>query len=244
MRYVIEAGTDVAMLCAFDPGALPADFEARMGDDAVATMEDLEREDRLWWKETGADGGYIVHFYVEERRPEEMARYCTHERVLDPFPIPHGTLWCCGAEYAARDPAAGLAGTTKRGLEQFPHMGAKVEVTPGDYVLSAWEVEWPEEHLEDHIRANLGSTAAARGRFLGPLAVAMFLLGAASCLILVLAKPDVWWAWGTAAAVAVLGHFLSRAVETSPAARMRGQLAKEYPAYVFELRALAPPSSP
>src|SRR5882724_5966914 len=123
MRYIIETGTDAANLCFFDPAALPGDFDKQIKEDTIGTFEQIEKEGRIWWKSTDGDGGYLFHFYVDQELPEIVAKHAHDSQKLDRFFVPSGTIWACGAEYAAVDPQAGHEQTPKRGLGRHPHMG-------------------------------------------------------------------------------------------------------------------------
>jgi len=172
VKHVIETGTDVAMVTCFDPSALPNDFDRRVKEDLDATFKAAAAEGRLWIQATGADGAYLFHFYVDEDVPARIQTYSEEPKTVDCFHVPSGTLWACGAEYAACNPL-------KAGLDRFSHMGAKFELLPGEYALTAWRIEWPEGMEEREMEMRLGKSKVSRyqrmGVFSGILCVSTFL---------------------------------------------------------------------
>ena len=105
MRYLVETGCDGAMLCVFDASALPPDFDRRMEDDPVDALEQLQSDGRLWSVNTEGDGGsYLFHFYVDDEVPSPIREHLGKPTSIERFRVPGGTVWACGAEYAALDP--------------------------------------------------------------------------------------------------------------------------------------------
>jgi hypothetical protein len=145
VKHVIPTGTDVATICFFDPAALPDDFDERVKDDTVETFRALAKEGRIWSQDTGSDGGFIFHFYLGGAVPAEIQAHCSDKQVVERFFVPGGCIWACGAEYAARQPDVGCGAGPSGGLKKFFHMGGKFEVPPGEYALSIWHGEWPED---------------------------------------------------------------------------------------------------
>lgn len=131
MRHRIEAGTDGATLCAFDPAALPGDFDARVGDDPAGLMEALRDRGLVWVGETDSDGLHRVEVRIDEAGGPGTPVF--RGRLW----VPSGALWVCGAEYMARDPMQGNAVTPKGGLGRFA-MGARIDIPPGRYGLEVF----------------------------------------------------------------------------------------------------------
>lgn len=146
-KFIVEAGCDGAMLCAFDPAALPKDFDARVEDDPLDVMLQLQEEGRFWIDETGADGSFVFHVYVDEPVDNESLRDAPIKQQLEfrPITCPSGTLWVCGAEYAANDPRKGSAHTPKGGLDAYK-MGASVDIPKGTHRLRVMRLD--HEDLE------------------------------------------------------------------------------------------------
>ncbi len=130
MKTIIHAGTDGAALCCFDPAALPADFDARAEQDPEGVCAALQDEQRFWWQDTGGDGSQLVHVYIDEAFPAREGFRLKRIAAFDRFQCPGGTLWVCGAEYAANDPLAGSATTPRGGLGRYSQMGDRVAVLP------------------------------------------------------------------------------------------------------------------
>lgn len=131
MKHRIEAGTDSATLCAFDPAALPSDFDARVGDDPEGLMEALRDRGLVWVGETGSDGQHRVEVRIDEAGGPGTPVFRGTLRV------PSGALWVCGAEYMARDPLNGSDFTPEGGLGRFA-MGGKIDIAPGRYALAVF----------------------------------------------------------------------------------------------------------
>jgi hypothetical protein len=45
------------------------DFDSRLQAGPIELFEALEKEGRLWWRDGGADGGYLLHIYVDQSVP-------------------------------------------------------------------------------------------------------------------------------------------------------------------------------
>ena len=142
MKHIIAAGCDGATLCAFDPGALPSDFDRVVGDDPVASMQQLQAQGRFWFGETGGDGRFVFDVYVGERAPPVSSH---EKRVLlveiPGFTCPSGRLWFCGAEYAANDPERGSSFTPNGGLRRHQSGGGHIQLAPGRHRFKIWSVD-------------------------------------------------------------------------------------------------------
>ena len=253
MRHVIETGTDGAMVCFFDPAALPDDFDQRSGDDPVSLFETLRGEGRLWFKETGGDGGYRFHFYVDEDPPERVALHAREAEEFPRFVAAGGALWACGAEYAARNPERGHAQTPPGGLRRYSHMGGRIELPAGEYAMTVRLVEWPSDTdraIESAVRERLGPKAWRRHKRLAVAVVGLFavlLSATVAAILLSLGRRTRtalgvggllgvwgglvvgWWAWKRLAAV----------VSRSDAERFEQEARQEYPDFAVSLRRAA-----
>ncbi len=144
MRFVIEAGTDAAEVILFDPESLPADFDAQVQDDPAAVLERLMGEGRAFVTETGGDGRFLLHAYVNEPVPVELGEHTRDPRVIDPFLAASGRLYFAGVEYAFRNDDSFL--------QKYPHMGGYFEVPPGVYKLTMYRTEYPGGLQEERLR--------------------------------------------------------------------------------------------
>ncbi len=239
MRHIIETGTDGATLCFFDPAALPLDFDSRMKDDPMEAFDTLAKDGRLWWQSTGSDGGYLFHIYVNEDLPEEIRQYARDPQTTARFLIPSGVVWCSGAEYAASNPELRCAATPRGGLGKYPQMGGKFEIPSGEYSLSVWNMEWPEDYVEEKVRTAIGPGASRREAVLGPICGFLFFGGSISLIALVFSLSRKWWAWMLAAGAVATGLLIGKWLEKSPAGKAKKALELGYPSFAVELRHLA-----
>jgi hypothetical protein len=252
MKHVIEAGTDGATIAAFDAAALPADFDLRIGADPVGLMEMLQAQGRMWFGGTGGDGSHIVQILIDER---SSGLEQGQPAWRGPINLPSGRLWVCGAEYVASQPEKGSAFTPKGGLGRYS-MGGHVELTPGVYDMTVFEI--------DNSDAPTGSRVTAMQLLqilplvlLGLGGLAVFFAGTALVISLAIKLVQVfidsplaekgWHALPVMLAfvagggtLILAGRVLGRKIDTMPAvARDRAdyQAARaERPDFVFTLR--------
>ena len=137
MRIVVATGTDVASVGVGDPALL-----ASLGDCKGRGFEKLRADavgsGALWLAETGADGAYLLHLYVDEEPPSDIAPYLNNPVVVERFPVASGKLRVAGEEC--------FVGAIS--LHQYPHMGGEVQVEPGEYKLTAFRSEAADELLD------------------------------------------------------------------------------------------------
>src|SRR5262249_8019278 len=112
MRITIPTGTDVAAVAAGDPTLLQ-DLGSLQGREFHRRCSEAVAAHALWRAETGADGAYLVHLYVNEEPAAEIRPYLVNPIVVDPFHVPSGRLMVAGEEALTR---VGL-------LTKYPHMG-------------------------------------------------------------------------------------------------------------------------
>jgi hypothetical protein len=74
---VLPGGTDIAEVGLFSLEALPIKRGV-----TSEVLEELQRNSQLIRMSTGADGGYLLHAYVDEPVPPDVMRYCSHEDKL------------------------------------------------------------------------------------------------------------------------------------------------------------------
>lgn len=166
MKETVETGTDVAMICFFDPTALPADIDDKKSL-ALEKLEKLSEDGVLWFANTGADAAYLFHFYVDEEIPECIKTVSQDPQERNIFHISGGALVACGAEYVSRDPQNSR-------LAKFPHMGAAFKMPAGDYSVKVWRTEWPDEVIEDAIGERVGRERVTMTRRLGVFTGVLF----------------------------------------------------------------------
>lgn len=162
MRHIVEAGTDAAGVALFDPVALPEDFDSRVHDDPVGLFEKLQADGQAWYSETGGDGRYLLHVYVDEPVPARLQEHLHEPVIIERFAVPSGRLYFTGSEYAFRQ--------DDRFLKQYPHMGAAVDVPPGEYRLTIARAGYPANHVEHLLRNEVGPVAFQLHQSMGWLA--------------------------------------------------------------------------
>lgn len=236
MHEIINTGTDGASVCFFDAAALPDDFELRVVEDARGLFDTLQGEGRLWWDSTDGDGQFTFHFYVDEDSPEEFQRYATQVKTIDRFLLPSGSLWCCGEEYAARDPLAG-PGRDGCGLSSRPHLGRKFHLPPGEYSVTLRKLKWPDGSLEAQLSAAFGSRSYRLFKKLLWVSIGLFLCGLLAVIALVFSLSQKWSAWASAAGAILVGFMAVEALKR-PIAKQRRRIVDKYPAYAVDLHQL------
>ena len=239
MRHVIATGTDVAMVCFFDPAALPSAFDKQMQQEALETMEKTAADGRMGWVQTGGDGRYLFHFYINDEVPATIQRYCLDPETAETFRVPSGTIWACGTEYAALDPKAGGLIGPKGGLGKYPHMGASFNIQPGEYALKMWRTEWPDGAMENVLMRALGKSRLKWERWLGTITGMLFLSVCVTTivvLILTIHHPSVTmiWSWlGVAVMWTVCIAFSKRFQRMQSSERQTVEL--EFPSIVVQM---------
>lgn len=242
MKHLINAGTDVASLCFFDPSALPEDVDARIQKEGKATCEALVREGRLGWIDYDSDGGYLLQFYLDEPVPPEAMRHARNPQTIERFHIPSGIVYAAGAEYLEKNPAQGR-------LKKYPHMGGSFQLPPGDYAAKSWSIEWPEDAIERAIDARLGPEGARqrkRGDWTGWAVMACVLLGGGLALASYFSlkesgslRAGYGWGW---LVFAVLATFTFKLMRRDTALRERPEvreIEQQFPSFVVQLQRLA-----
>ena len=144
VKHVIEAGTDAATLILYDPEVLPTDFDSGTHDDPVGFLEQLHAQGRVYWINTGADGAYLLHAYVDEPIPFSLGAHFKDPVVVEAFHVPSGRLYFVGSEFAGSGVDAAL--------ERYSHMGGSFTLRPGVYRLTMARAEYPDGLQENLLR--------------------------------------------------------------------------------------------
>jgi hypothetical protein len=201
MKFEIETGTDVAAIAVAADGGT------------------------VWRGETGADGAFLVHLFVNEEPPEDVARFLRDRQVIAPFPVSSGRVVVAGDEFV-KDPAR---------LAKYPHMGAEVQIPAGTYELSAYRVdEERDEAIEQRFAAAATTEelrAEKRDSVIGGVAVGGTVVGIVIAVFLWSLIPIVvsaavwgWWVWSRKSAAYV------------SAQRKYHEVERELPSIVIVLR--------
>jgi len=200
MKARVDAGTDVAMIGAWDANrgaqAFSAEEYKRLSDALGADAE----QGHIFVLHTGADGGGPVDVYIDEPVPADVMQRLTplgHELVLA---LPSGTLIVDGVEhYRARKPNAALASRV-------------VSVPPGDYLLRCYTP--PDEEQEGTPRSERDLEAIVGKdelRYYERVTRSGCLVGLALLLLFPVLGPLAGWRIAFATTVvAVIGFFYAR----------------------------------
>ena len=138
-RIVVEGGTDIAEVGLFCVDELPA---AKTSDELFT---DLQRKEQALRMPTGADGGYLLHVFVDEDVPEDVLAYCDREDLIQGrLGVRSGRMAFGGVESAYAEYAPN------------PNIRNDFEVPPGDYIATAYHTDYPEDLVEDAIKAKIG----------------------------------------------------------------------------------------
>src|SRR5437764_2623979 len=148
MKHVVEAGTDAATVILFDPEAQPDDFDAQMQDQPADFLERLLAEGKVCSFETGADGFYLLHAFVDEPVPDELLKHAREPITVENFQVASGRVFFTGVEYAFRQDDSFL--------RNHPNMGKSFEVPPGQYRLAVYRTEFPDGRAEQRLRREVG----------------------------------------------------------------------------------------
>ena len=184
-KHILEIGTDGAAICAYDPSILPDDFDQKYGGDRVDLIAELAGDGRAWQDETGGDGTYVVHVYVNEA---PILEPYVQEKVIEQsdfmrFTCPSGTLVVCGAEYVIKD--LGLDDPGTQDPKEVAERDTQIlNIPSGDYRLKVRRVDMDGERETRKIKP-IWQTHASSAAIIG-----MLLLG---FLAIIFLGSAIWW---------------------------------------------------
>jgi hypothetical protein len=240
MHAVIETGSDIATLCVYDPAALAGDFDAQLEANPVNAIQKAERERQLHAISTGADGNFILHFFVGEDPPARVMKACQEPAKVQELITPRGEIRATGGENITRNPPDAGDGSER---ESF-------RTEPGHYALKAWRAVWAEAELAEAARereiAVIGPEAYSRRAKRGPwsaLVVILLLLGGAFCIFATIASMSrglfrwqtvvgLWVAW--LALIQIVPRLLMRS-DDQRATLASLNVQREFPDFVIHL---------
>lgn len=139
-KLVLAGGTDVAEMALFSIDALPND---RPPDEQ--SLKCMEEQGVLIRFSTGADGDYLLHAYLNEDIPAEVRRHCVVGNAkAGRLRLASGRIGFGGSESLVSTFAPNQA------------IRADSTVPPGDYEVTAFHTEYPDELIETAVEARLG----------------------------------------------------------------------------------------
>ncbi|MEO1204137.1 MAG: hypothetical protein AAFX10_15645 [Pseudomonadota bacterium] len=157
-KRILEGGTDVAEMLLFSVDDLPS------GGIDDGLLEDLARKNLAIRMPTGADGGYLLHLFVDVEVPDMIERYSDTADVLrSTFVAKSGRIAFGGAESAFQE------------FEPNRHIRADTTIPPGRYDATAYHTDYPDELIEEAVVAVIGRDGMRAIEFpawiIGPTAI-------------------------------------------------------------------------
>ncbi len=135
-HFRLPAGTDVAEMALFDIDAL---HQTRCPD--AEGLEELVKQQALVRLPTGADGGYLLHLYVDEPIPDNVMRYClADDKLIGMFSSQNGRVAFGGVE------------STYQNFKLNKFIRADADIAPGPYTFTAFHTDISDEILARAIR--------------------------------------------------------------------------------------------
>lgn len=215
----LPAGTDVAETALFDVDAIPQVLSRHLRE-----LDQISSNAQLVRFPTGADGGYLLHLFVDEAMPEHTKRYCSAEDGLTgDFYTSAGRIAFGGLEsaYGSFKPNANIR--------------SDGVISPGRYTYTAYRTEFPDDVFAQAMKFEQSAREKWAGRLpmLATLALvpAVFFLTVSKHLALAV----------TAAAGGILAvKALKRLPAYQDFAARREQAQLAFPSIVIELRSIPP----
>jgi tetratricopeptide (TPR) repeat protein len=214
-RIVLPGGTDVAEVALFSLDSLP--LSRNLDAESAAELEARQGAIRI---ETGSDGGFLMHLYVEVPVPEAVRKFCAPDtRRAGVLRAGSGRIAFGGVESMCSD------------FPGNPHIRSDAVITPGDYDVDVALMAFPGEMIEDALQS------AAPGLYspwmkIRPAVIAVTILGAVGASFI-----ESWWlAAGLLALAVTTGawHFSSGA--RREAVTRAHDVESNFPSLVAELR--------
>lgn len=220
-RLILPGGTDVAEMALFSIDALPSDHCPGSSD--LAAMEEQRLVVRF---DTGGDGGYLLHAYVDEQIPGDIMNYCVaDDAIRGKLRVEQGRLGFGGVE------------SLYRNFKPNHNIRSDGRIPPGEYDVVAYHTDYPEELIEQAIRAGIGEKS------LKLLAAPGFVVLPAFVLFAMAAASHAWLLAGFVIACAWLGlRLLANRPEFRQiqAAKLRAEMA--FPSIVVQMQSNAAPA--
>jgi hypothetical protein len=159
MKQLAIATTEAGTLCLFDPAALPDDIRANAYASNLDYLQALSRRGALHLVATGGEGRFLLHVYVDEPMPVDLAERAVERSMLAAFPAPSGRVVVAGAEELSPDVATRLS--------RPPAPGPTIEIPPGMYAVTLYRTAFEDDLRTARLAEHVGSAYAWVLRNLG-----------------------------------------------------------------------------
>jgi hypothetical protein len=192
-------------------------------------LERLTQSGHLHWINTGGDGRYLLHAYLDEPVPTELVPYTRDPVEVARFRLPTGRLYFTGGECAFR--------TDDSFLQRHPGMGGCANLPPGDYRLTLYRTEYPDRLQDAHFRRRVSVGAFWLHQSLGLVAAA----GVAAFVLLLtglfFADRQTWLRYylPIAGIFVVLPFVIARLKPYRQAQAAYEAIQREYPSIIAQL---------
>jgi hypothetical protein len=159
MKQLAIAATEAGTLCLFDPAALPDDIRAHAYASNLDYLQALSRRGALHLVATGGEGRFLLHVYVDEPMPVDLAAQAVERSMLAAFPVPSGRVVVAGAEELSPDVATRLS--------RPPAPGPTIEIPPGMYAVTLYRTAFGDDLRAARLAEHVGPVHAWVLRNLG-----------------------------------------------------------------------------
>lgn len=173
MRFNLKAATDVAAFAVYDPASVPHLIDG--STDLAKAKEQAIAAGAIFGLEVIGDGEERASVLIEEELPESWRNHVDRSLKGCLLKVPSGRLVFSGQEDLW--PCRGKVTAPER-FE--PTMGEGVSISPGNYLVDAYTVEWGEE-LESQLEQIKKPADKVADNAIGPVAGFMIF-----CTILIL----------------------------------------------------------
>lgn len=218
-KIVMEGGTDVAEMALFSLDVLPEDAA---GED---DLERMQREGHAVRFPTGADGGYLLHIYLDEPIPDALEQYCEKDDVLTgKLHAGSGKVGFGGVESAYRK------------FKPNDYIRADAVLPGGTYDLVAYHTDYPEELIEGAIDAHLDAAERRLLNLPGRLTLLFLLAAFIAFVVAVARKAPV----GVIALMIATLMLMSRSKRYKAVSEKSKAAQMDFPSIVVEMRFVQP----
>ena len=228
MKQLAIATTEAGTLCLFDPAALPDDIRANSYASNLDYLQALSRRGALHLVATGGEGRFLLHVYVDEPMPVDLAAQAVERSMLAAFPAPSGRVVVAGAEELSPDVATRLS--------RPPAPGPTIEIPPGMYAVTIYRTAFGDDlraaRLAEHVPPAYAWVLRNLGWFVVPVATSAVLTVLSFFLFSLWLEAVLPFLVFFSLLLAVVAQFPG----VRRARRMQQMLSSNYPSIVVVLR--------